>query len=403
MKKFSGIAATPDGFYVSATLNDAGGNWKLTGTSKWQIYNKQKSALLLDKSVCLGIESKWVRTFPKESGPWCSASGEYFTACTQPAHHQLHAEILDNNINGIFPDDAFLCTLPLNLLKDPEDSFISVYQKENDCRIGITLNRKLTAVFHASQSDFSNLQYLVARIERYWITLNTGMPFPDTIYTFNRQKIFSDGQFSVRSINTLSEDPSVIKAIGAAFCHTGNNVPAFSGPSSGIKFRKIRKAALITSLILVAVPLISFAVLFSLNQSTISRVKKCKADYNNIIANNTEIKELLKSGESLAKKHIRLQRIATNQTDWGRFLYHLGSSRPDGLFFERLGSEPMPGDAEKVRIALSGWAGSETIVTEMIKKLSVPGFITNVSLSSLERDEKQKDYCRFKVICTLNF
>lgn len=401
MKKLTGIAVSADGYYVSATMSESGGKWKLSGTSRWVINNRNRNALLMDKSVCLGIESRWVRSLPGEGSPYSTADGDYLSACTLPAHHQFHADLLDNNLFGIYPDDAFLCTLPLHLLEKSEDSFLSIFRDGKFYIIGLIRNRRLAAVFRLS--DSSDLQPFIARIERYWTTFERGIPFPRTVYIFNEQTIYPGDQFSIQQIKTPSDDISIIRAAGLAFCHIGTPVPSFSGPSAGLRFRKIRKAAVLISCALFLFPLLTAAVLFFMNHNTSAQINKCKSEYNSIIANNTEIKDLLKSGETLAKKHLRLQSLATQPTQWGKLLHYLGSKRPVGLFFERFGSEPVPGQKNQFRAALTGWAESETIVTEMIKRLNSPHFITNVSLASLERDEKLKDYCRFKILCTLKF
>jgi Tfp pilus assembly protein PilN len=75
--------------------------------------------------------------------------------------------------------------------------------------------------------------------------------------------------------------------------------------------------------------------------------------------------------------------------------------RPEGLYFEMLGSEPVKGPPGFVRIAVSGWARSEKLVADFIEHLQKDNSISNISLSSLEKNEKKTNLCDFKIICIL--
>ena len=402
MKMLYGTAASPDGSYVRAAIRKTSGGWEFSGARKWDVSSSFKNHLYLSRGTHLAVESHWARSLSADNEHFSLAAGSFLTAYTHFAHLQVHLDTLENNLLGVHPDDIFLCTLPLYLQASPPSSFLSLFRENDSCKIGIIINRKIAAVFTSPVSTESQLHGFLGRIERYWANTATELPFPQTACIFNDQKINPGARYSVRRITVPSTDSTVIKAIGVAFCQLEPDLPAFAGPTSASTQIHIRTAARTISYLLIALPAILFALLFLLSYQDMIRIKNYKNEYKNVLMNNQEIRELLKSGETLALKQLRMESAASNPTRWSSLLYTLGMKRPEKLYFERLGSDPVSGQKDKVRIALTGWAETEMVVTELIKNLNTFQFLSHVTLSTLERDEKQKNYCRFKIVCLMN-
>lgn len=401
MKKIHGIIATKDGSYTQATIvNDTSG-WRLYNSETWNINKAYKRHFLFHNGIHLGTECHWIKTdyLDKEKYISTENSGP-FVACLQPFQLQLYIDSFQYNLLGTHPDDLYLCTIPLYMQKNPRESFISIYQEELCWKIAVVIERKLVSVFSFPIIQTSNLQYCISRLERYWSTLKSEKDFPKTVYIFDDQKLDPGDQYNMLRVKTSIKDHSVLKAAGIAFCTIDSDTPQFTGATEASRFRRRRSMIYFFSAALIILSLLSFGTLFLMNTHNQSRIRVCQSEYNRILTDNKEIRDLFSQGEALATKLNRIINLSSNVTCWSRFLHQLGQQKPPRLFFERLGSEPIPGEG-KVKIALSGWADNESTVTELIKNLNASKLLSHISLSSMERDSKQKDYCRFKILCIL--
>lgn len=401
MKKIHGIIASKDGSYTRATIvNDTSG-WQLHDSETWNINKAYKRHFLFHKGIHLGTECHWIKADYLDSEKYISTekSGP-FVACLLPFQLQLHIDSFQYNLLGTHPDDLYLCTIPLYLQKNPSESFAAIYQEELCWKIAIVIERKLVSVFSFPITGTVNLQCCMSRLERYWSTLKSGKDFPNTVYIFDDQKLVPGDHYNVLRVKTSIKDHNALKAAGIAFCSIDTNAPRFTGATEASKSRIQRSMIYFFSAALVILSILSFGTLLLLNTQNQSRILVCRSEYNRILTNNKEIRDLFSQGETLAAKLNRIINHSSNVTCWSHFLHQLGQQKPPRLFFERLGSEPVPGE-KKVKIALSGWADNESTVTELIKNLNSSKLLSQISLSSMERDSKQKNYCRFKILCIL--
>jgi hypothetical protein len=136
------------------------------------------------------------------------------------------------------------------------------------------------------------------------------------------------------------------------------------------------------------------------NKITEIKINGYESQFRSTISNDREIKALLAENATIAKGIIKLREKSSAQTNWAPFLHLLGMQRPDGLYFEMLGSEPVKGPSG-VRIALSGWARSEKLVADFISHVQKNDRISNISLSSMEKNDKNPNLCNFKILCVL--
>jgi Tfp pilus assembly protein PilN len=94
-----------------------------------------------------------------------------------------------------------------------------------------------------------------------------------------------------------------------------------------------------------------------------------------------------------------MHRALVRRPAWTQLLDALARERPEGLYFERIGSSP-PGGAG-VQVAMAGWAEQERGVTDLIARLQSKSLLSGVELKVMERDEKRSELVRFKVVCIL--
>ncbi len=402
MTKLHGIIASRDGSYTRATLVKSASGWQLHSSESWNINKSYKRHFLFHQGIHLGTECHWVKSEYVENSKYISSENSgSFVACLEHFHLQLHIDSFQYNLLGTHPDDLYLYTIPLYLQKSTQESFISVFQEELCWKIALIIEKKLITVFSFPRTTSSSLKCCMSRIEKYWSTLKDMQSFPDSVYVFNDQNLQPGDRYKLFRVETSINDHNVLKAAGIALCTIENNVPRFTGATDASRSRKKRAMVYVFSAALLILSLLSFGSLFLLNIHNQSRIKACQFEYNRILTDNREIRDLLSQGELLAAKLDRITKLSSNVTCWSRFLHELGQKKPSRLFFERLGSEPVPGK-QTVKVVLSGWADNESTITELIKNLNSSKLLSQISLSSMERDNKQKDHCRFKILCILN-
>lgn len=402
MNAFHGIAATSDGTYVHVTAVKTKTGWKMKCKSHWQIGDLLRNSLLFTKFINLCIECKWIRTLPEDLTHLVTSSESlHLSPCIHQSQLTLHTQYLEKNLNRCYPDDAFLCTIPLYLATNaPPDSFMTIYKDESQLKIGIICNRKLSAVFSLPSLMFGQLSGYLERIRRYWSKITGKVDFPSIVYTINNQDIHPGEQFSLKTVQIPSTDTSEIKAFGVALCSLDQAVPSLQGPARASSFRFIRTAVYSISACLVLCGLFATGYTYYDIENKKKSLHHCEIEYKNILNNNNEIRTLTATGESLAKKILRIQKFAATPTHWNQLLELIGAIRPTSLYFDRFASEQRSESNSDVKIALTGWAETETTVTDFIQKLNKPDYVKNVSLSTLERDKKLNKI-RFKIICSV--
>jgi hypothetical protein len=402
MNVFHGITAVSDGTYVYVRAFKTKAGWKLSSKSRWQIGDLLRNSLLFTKYLNLGIECKWIRTLPEDfTHLITSLESSYLSPCIHKSHLTLNTQYLEKNLNRCYPDDAYLCTIPLHLAADtPPVSFITIFKDDSLLKIGIICNRKLSAVFSLPSLMFGQLSGYLERIRRYWNEKINKLDFPSIVYILNNQEIHPGEQFSLKVIQVPSSDTAEIKAFGVALCSLEQVVPSLYGPVKASKYRFFRTAVYAFSSLLVLCGLITTGYIYYDISKNKQALHNCEIEYKNILNNNNEIRTLTATGESLAKKILRIQKFAATPTHWNQFLELIGSIRPKSLNFDRFASEQRSENSTNVKIALTGWAETETTVTDFIQKLNKSDIVSNVSLSTLERDKKLNKI-RFKILCSV--
>lgn len=397
MKKLTGMVPTSDGSYVCAVVEQTTSGWEVAG-HKTLTWSQKYAGVFKGCGFNLGINCNWIRVIPDDMGDLIDASSDSeFTVCVEKFDLEMHKEELENNLLGIYPEDAFMCTIPLYLSTDPKDTFLSVFSENGITKVAVIVNKKLSMVFTVPNSYPVNL--FIKRIKHYWGNYSKKV-FPDTIYFFNNQKFDIGTEYSIKTVSLPTNDTSVVKCIGLAFCELDDSVPQLCGATGGSSFRKIRAAILAVCTIVIVATALAGGVFLLLNHHYVNQINEHEKEYRSILSNNSEIKEIIAEGEKLSDKLLRISKISSTPTNWGRFLHLLGSVRPEKLYFEKLGSEQVT-NANMTKVALAGWAENEIIVTDLIKKLNASDLITHTSLSSVERDKKHPEICRFKIICML--
>jgi hypothetical protein len=407
MQTFYGIAPSSSGHYTMASLRIENNAIVNCSIKHWNCDDKIKTALLLHRGVVCGLPSTWksIKSYTSQDTRTAEGTDKTFLPYVARADYDFHQATLQNNCIAMVPDDVFLSTVPLFTADPSIHSFISVYPQKTHFEIGITIDRELIAVFKMSPGSPNALEGHLRRIQLYFSCAHPPLAFPDHVYLIGgaglSSDMFSFHPLSVTIAGKKFENDDEIRALGVALNQGVGTVPRFSGPGARSDLRYVR-----TGLYAASMALVTTAVLFAgaavvANKRATLKINAYESRYQTTISNNGNVRNLLNENDSLARAILRFSNKNAAKTEWGAFLAQLGSQRPDGLYCELLGSEPIKGSPGSMRIAVSGWARSEKLAADFIARLQKNNRISNITLSSMEKNAKKPDICDFKILCIL--
>jgi Tfp pilus assembly protein PilN len=406
-QQLHGIIATDDGSFLMASLEKTAQGWVVKRQSRWNAGNALKNLLLLQRGVVCAAPSHWkpapVRSPVSAGGLVSAPSNGPLAPCAGEGIITNYTGRLSHNMLAVVPGDAFLCTIPLALDRDPKQSFVSVHRAGSLYKIGITVNGGLAAVFAMAPATPQALAGHLARIARYWERAAAGAALPPHVYLIGGCEAPADlaaSRLDGAGSGIDMSDTDALAAAGAALSDRYGAVPRFAVDAAPASLRKARTALYALSAGLALCALIACVTLPVLSAAAHGRLASYKKQYQAILANNPDLKVLMGKNDSLARLIISAQDEALGQTRWSQMLQTLGTVRPEGLFLEMLASEGAAASGS-VRVALSGWAYNESQVTGFIASLQKSGVYSGVSLSSLERNESS-NLSNFRITCTLN-
>jgi Fimbrial assembly protein (PilN). len=404
MQTIHGIIPTDDGQYLMVSLHAAKTNGPRVTVKKWTCHNRARTMFLLHRGVVCGIPSFWKsgKSRVPDTTLIAEKAGKFFTPCTSRTTYDIHLNALADNCIASVPDEAFLCTVPLYLGDPSIKSFVSVYPLPAHYKIGVVIDRELVAVFEIAPGPPDVLEAHVGRIKRYCAQTCPLLPFPEYVYILGKENnLKSAHTLNIIAGNYEFRTYEEIRALGVALVQYTGIVPEFSGPSVKSAVRMPRTLLYAASVLLVLAALLFTGVPLIADKLTEIKIDTYGSQFRSTISNNKEIKDLLVKDEALAKSILQFRDQSSAQTNWAQFLHTLGMQRPEGLYLEMLGSEAVKGSPGTARIAVSGWARSEKLVADFIAHLQRNSCISNISLSSLEKNEKKPDLCDFKIVCIL--
>lgn len=399
--KLFGIAVIDDGTFICATVVRDSNGWRKGVVRRWASGSTLRNYLLLHRRVNLALPGHWTGQSIEESDDIITVNTEksFFVRTNQSVYDHFSG-LLRNNLHAILPDDAALAALPFHFHENCRQSYIALCNDNGTIRTGMIIDGQIIFALSCRCDNAEKLRGHLERLRHFCTRSLSPLAFPDSIYTLNDLPFpFPDAQ----RIDCGSDDPSVLTAMGAAVSTHDQSItiPRFGELYPETKLRVVRLALLSSALVLLLGTAVISTILAVHTVSLERRVSTASDAYRNLLNNNVDIRQLIATGDSLSRKVLKINRRIANPTMWGPFLHMLGTNRPDGLFLERLGSEPVSGDGTKIRIALGGWCKTETIATDFIKVLSASPLLNNVTLSSMERVGKEQQACRFKIVCIL--
>ena len=407
-----GIVSTDDGSFCMVSLERAAAGWRTKKTSRWNADSAVRNHLLLNRGVIAAVPSRWrpsdAKTGPSSlSGTFIAAeeSGDFVPMADETALSSISTRLADN-LCATVCDDAYLCTIPLALTDGSIASFVSARRTGESCKIGIVKDRRLMAVFSvAPASQPESLERHLARISRYWNgKFGDRTSFPNHLFLFGNDVVSPNGTINVTRLDCSilgieCTDTFALGAAGAALVGITGDVPRFPGNPGKAAFRKVRAALYATSVSLVACTILLSATLFVSSFVMHARQDDYKQEYEKILACTPDIQALMAHNDSLAAAIMTENTAGSHVPRWTPFLRSLGSDRPDGLFLDMLATDAS-GVAGTVRVALSGWAYNESLVTGFIALLQKNGVCYDVTLSSLEKSGEHNVFI-FRILCSL--
>ncbi|MCL2689220.1 MAG: PilN domain-containing protein [Chitinispirillia bacterium] len=407
-KTMTGVIHTPDGSIICVKIKMKHGRWVAESADSWSVSNVLKTALTLSEGAVLGLNTEWRRTAPNHSSHSLelpiSAANADFNPYLHPARSSIILEALSGNITSVVTEDSFLLTLPLAFCKEPQASFVSIFYENDIVTFGIVIERKLEAVFSFPCKNASYIEASSARIKRYWRYILKRDDFPKKVF------IFHDDDNRINDYDGLDQQPlalpeellydgGAMKAAGAALTAL-YPAPAFK-VSRQHGFKIYRPILLKTAVTLLCISLLAASVPVTANLHAKKKLTHNENIYNIKLNENQFLKDLEKAANEFSSKILSIKKTYDQSSRWGSFLQLLAEVKPDSLFLERLGSDQIQGAENKIRIALNGWAHSENSVTEFISSLQASDYINSASLVSMERDAKNKNICKFRILCVV--
>jgi hypothetical protein len=408
MPSFYGIAPDDSGAYTLVSLHLKKSGPGRVRIRRWSIHNKFQTFLLLHRVAVCGLPVSWRPASEASDTPGLTPIDDdgRFKPYGDPAIADMHAAALRNNCSAMIGSDAFLCTLPLYFADASIPSFISVFIRKDYCEFGVIRDKKLIAVFKMAPGLDTAVEGHLGRLRRYWVAAVPLEPFPERVYVLGGQGNLCLDGFSAQALTikirerTLAAEDE-LRALGLALVGLSGSAPSFPCAKVEKGVRAVRTAAILGGAALIvaaALCVLSGSVMRGVGEW---KLKKNTAQYSRLFAGNREMQTLQRGNDSLARAVIGMQKKSARQTQWGRFLEALGASRPVNLYFDKLGSENVKESTSQVRVALSGTAKNETLVTDLMARLKKSPPVVGVSLSYLEKNEKNKSLCDFRIICVV--
>jgi Tfp pilus assembly protein PilN len=401
--RLHGIVARRNGGYLLTTVGRNASGWRLRRVRSWQ-NSPVRNALLLGIGASLGMESHWRRgevtpdDIAAENDEWLGI------ACVTPAmQFDTHVRALAGNVIGVVPEESYLASVPRALDPSCPESFISVRPESGYYEIGVVHDGVLRVAFRLAPARPESLAGHVARIDRY-IASRATYGAPEVMYWLDssRPPEVEGVEFrhvSPEKLGGRADDGTVLRAAGVALSALSDPALRFAGPTERSGSRHVRAALHVLTAGLFALVVAGAVAAFAADGALGAMLEARRSRYERVLSSNEDIRELREDNRELAQRILQLRQTLTRQTNWSEFLELLGTSRPDGLSFVQLGSEPVPETEGRMRIALAGWAEREADVTSFISRLQRSSILSNVSLASLQREGPNAS--RFKVECTL--
>jgi hypothetical protein len=322
-----------------------------------------------------------------------------------------YSDRLADNLLAIVGDDAFLCTVPCALDNEGARSFVAVCRFGRFYKIGIIMNHALSVVFTMAPSTPESLEGHIARIKRSWQWRRgengRDAEFPDSVYVFGDDSHPADGalfgatRLDCGKLGIDVSDTGVLAAAGAGLAGTDEcgSPPRFPANTEKAAFRGPRTGLYAASAALIALTAALLTVFWIVSAVLRQDLVRYSREYRQVLLRTPEIASLTAQNDSLAAVTLSAYSTGARRTGWTRFLQFLGAEKPDGLSYDMLASDASASTGI-VRVALSGWAYNESLVTGLISSLQKNGSCSNVSLVSLEKNSG-KNVFLFRVQCSL--
>lgn len=409
MKSIHGIAITEDDQYTMVSFAQRNQVWRINGIRTWNTHNRIGTFMLLGKGVALGIPSSWrLRVQGDDTANLIMAhSAGATTPYALTAQHTLHSETLAGNLLSVVPDDAFLATIPLAMIRDCPASFVSIHRNGSVCRIGLITQRRLTAVFVFSPADDAAVNAHLARIQRYLTLQRSGEPFPPVVCVIGDPITGLQVPGKIMMVPAEALDftrgkPALLKAAGIALARScEGTVPQFSGQSSAASGRFMRGIVYAVSAVVLCATVLGMVGIQGADRLTSAATTREHTRYQTIVSRNADIRVMADSNVAVANRILRLNETFFRQTQWALFLQRLGAMRPTGLFIEQLGTEPLAAAPGDMKVALSGRASGDGVVADFIARLQKEPLLADVSLASIEHRQGKGGECGYRIFFIL--
>ncbi len=368
--------------------------------------------MLLGKGVLSTTQTTWhVQKFDTdtqaidESLRGMVSVGDGFTTAQ---YHRNDIEFtrtaIAKNCSGVVSSDSYLCTIPMALGDPTIESFFCIHRLGEITRIGLVAKKACIAVFTEVTSIADASSYLF-RILNYCKRMLPQIEIPKTAYILGCATLansrFTVVTCSIDTLTGLNDSFESLSACGAALTVFVSNTPLLMPACEESSFRALRVGLLRAAVGIIALAIAAIAVFGVLREVKKKDFAYISALCEQTLHQDTNSVKILDSIKVLTQKIDTASGRIQDRVQWSAILSSFGATRPDGLLYERMGSEPVPHNDLGVRIVLWGNTLNERAVTQAIENLMATGLYSEVTLASLERREAPSTKSNFRIVCTV--
>jgi Tfp pilus assembly protein PilN len=325
-----------------------------------------------------------------------------FRVCFDPGEVAVSRTILRDSMNGATPADMFLCSVPRHFLAEPAPDFVAVFSDGSAFYIGVTIASRLFLVFRGMPGDPRSVDSAIDRLTKYWIANHMPVALPTTLVVLGR----AGGSEASRSFEVVHELalPSVcendlysLRALGAALSRPDSLDRCLAGPTVKARFRRLRFAVAVSSLLALALLAASGAACLAFQSFAGDREARALHNVAALTAPGSAIGSAIEECRVLEDRLAQLKRAHDGRSRWSEILQELQRCANPDIRLDRLATDPTNGN---LVITLTGRAPSAETTKTFCDALQRGGVLGTAKVSSLERTNPSSADYQFRIICT---
>lgn len=398
-------AFTPagNGSYAHARVRRGRHGWRVScGTWRPGFLN---TVLLLARSVYVGLPSRWRQgVVGRAEEAVGTGEEEHPIPRVDRADLDTNVELFRGNLAGVLPTDCYLASVPRALDPELPSCFLAICARDGVSEVGVVSSEHVRAVFRLGGDSTGEIAGHVERVIRFAARAAGFGLEPACVVLLQGQGEDPEVSLPVRCLDPRALCPSTdhgcLEAVGVALAACSDDTSGwYRTDTEESETRWFRAAMLLLAAGLVSAALLVAGVSLGYRSAGSRELAARTAAYERILSENADIAAVSEENSSLAGQILGLESTLMRQSRWVTLLEFLSSAKPKTLHFSSLGSDEVSEGSARVRLGLAGWAVRQEDVTGFIGTLQKTPFLSDISLSSLERQNSRR--VAFRITCSL--